>query len=292
MDRAPLTGAPAPRAGPPAGGFGRLSFGFLAVSALSGILLVPFYTPAAAWESLERIEGGLSWGFFLRALHAYASFAVLVTAALHAAQVLAARTERQLPAGVWWRSVFLLPITIAALLGGFVLRGDAEALAALAIWRRILEAFPLVGAEIARLFLGSVPGDLGPAALHHAGTFTVLLWILSAEHSGRLVPDVRGTVLAGLVSAALAGAVPLPLGAPPAASPAHLLGPWSLLGLQGLLGVLPVAAGWLLPLAAILLLGLVRHAAGRARRALLAGLAAWCAAYAFFTVRALLLARG
>ncbi|HQQ77649.1 MAG TPA: cytochrome b N-terminal domain-containing protein [Thermoanaerobaculia bacterium] len=291
MDRPALTDGPGPRAGPPSGGLGRLSFGFLAVSVVSGVFLVPFWTPAAAWDSLERIQGGIAWGFFLRALHAYSSFGVLVTAVLHVVQVLAAKTERQLLAGVWWRSVVLLPVTVAALLGGFVLRGDAEAVAALSIWRRILESLPLAGAEVARLFLGSVPGDLGPAALHHAGTLTLLLWCFTAEHAGRLLPDARGTVLAALVSVALAGIVPLPLGAPPSTAPAHLLGPWSLLGLQGALAVLPPAAGWLAPLAAVLLFGFVRHTDGRARRALLAALVAWCAAYAFFTVRVLLSAR-
>lgn len=291
MDRPPLTDAPAPRAGPPSGGFGRLSFGFLAVSVLSGVLLVPFWTPAAAWDSLERIQGGLSWGFFLRALHAYASFGVLVTTGLHILQVLAAKTERQLPAGVWWRSVLLLPITVAALLGGFVLRGDAEAIAALAIWRRILESLPLAGVEIARLFLGSVPGDLGPTALHHAGTLTLLLWFFTAEHAGRLLPDVRGTALAALVSVALAGVVPLPLGAPPSASPAHLLGPWSLLGLQGALAVLPPWIGWIAPLELVILLGLFRWAGGKFRTVLFALIGLWLAEYAFFTVRVLLSAR-
>lgn len=283
--------APAEGRGTPSGGFGRLSFGFLGVSVLSGVLLVPFYSPTAAWDSLEKIQGGLAWGFLLRAIHAYASFGVLAATATHVVQVLAARTERQLPAGVWWRSVILLPVTIAALLGGFVLRGDAEAIAALAIWKRILESVPFAGSEIARLFLGSVPGDLGAVALHHAGTLTLLLWLFTAEHGGRLLPDVRGTVLAALVSLALAGVVPLPLGAPPSASPAHLLGPWSLLGLQGALVYSPPAAGWLLPLALVLLLGLARHTEGRTRRALLAALAAACAAYVFFTVRVLLSAR-
>ncbi|MEO8056536.1 MAG: hypothetical protein ABI768_15350 [Acidobacteriota bacterium] len=292
VDRPPLTDASAGFTGPPSGGFGRLSFGFLAVSVVSGVALVPFYAPASAWESLERIEGGLAWGFFLRALHAYASFGVLVAAALHVVQVLAAKTERQLPAGVWWRSVVLLPVTVAALLGGFVLRGDAEAVAALAIWRRLLEIVPALGVETARLLLGSAPPGLGPAALHHAGTFTLLLWLLTAEHAGRMFPDVRGTVLAGLVSAALAGTIPLPLGVPPSASPAHLLGPWSLLGLQGALVVLPPWVGWLAPLALVVLLGFVRHAAGHARKTLIALIAVWLLGYACFTVRVLLSARG
>ena len=91
-DRAPARGAR-----PPSGDFGRLALGFLAVSALSGLALVPFYSPAHALESLERIHGGIPWGFFLRALHAFSSFGLLVTTAVHLVQVVARRTERQLP---------------------------------------------------------------------------------------------------------------------------------------------------------------------------------------------------
>ena len=170
-----------------------------------------------------------------------------------------------------------------------MLRGDAEAVAALSIWRRILESLPLAGAEIARLFLGSIPGDLGPAALHHAGTLTLLLWFFTAEHAGRLLPDARGTILAALVSVALAGVVPLPLGAPPSASPAHLLGPWSLLGLQGALEVLPPAIG-MAPPACGRPPPRPRPPRGRPRAACPRSRRSWrgCAAYAFFTVRVLL----
>ena len=203
-----LTEAPAGGARSPSGDFGRLALGFLSVSILSGLALVPFFSPAHALESLERLHGGLPWGFFLRALHAYSSFGLLVTTVAHLVQVLARRTERQLSAGSWWRSVLLLPLTILALLSGFVLRGDAAAAEALPVWSRIAETVPFLGPELARLLLGVIPGDLGAISLHHAGTFTLLLWLITAEHGRRLVPDARALVLAGLVSAALAGTVP------------------------------------------------------------------------------------
>lgn len=291
MDRPPLTDAPAP-AGPPSGGFGRLAFGFLLVSAVSGAALVPFWSAAAARDSLERIEGGIPWGFLLRGLHAWSSFGVLASLGAHLLQVILKKNEGRLPAGMWWRSVLLLPVTVGALLSGFVLRGDAEAVAALAIWRRLLESLPFLGAEIARFSLGPFPGDLDPAALHHAGILTLLLWLFTAEHAGRILPDVRGTVLAGLVSIALAGAVPLPLGAPPGAAPARLLGPWSLLGLQGALEAFPPWIAWVAPLGLVVLLGLLRRAKGRVRTVLLAIVGLWLAEYAFFTVRVLLSSRG
>jgi Cytochrome b/b6/petB len=291
---AALTEAPAGGARIPSGDFGRLAFGFLAVSVLSGLALVPFFSPAHALESLERLHGGTPWGFFLRALHGYSSFGVLVTTAAHLVQVLARRTERQLSAGSWWRSVLLLPLTILALLSGFVLRGDAAAAEALPVWSRIAETVPFLGPELARLLLGVIPGDLGAISLHHAGTFTLLLWLITAEHGRRLVPDARGLVLAGLVSAALAGAVPLPLGPPPGVPPGAariLLGPWYLLGLQGALVDLPVPSAWLAPLLLVLLLGFVRGADGRARRLLLVLSGACLGAWIGFTARILLLAR-
>jgi hypothetical protein len=288
-----LPAATEPRAS--SGNFGRLAFGFLAVSVLSGVALVPFWSPSHALDGLERLQAGLPWGFLLRALHAYSSFGLLIATAAHLAQVIVARTERQLSPAVWWRSVILLPVTVAALLGGFVLRGDAESVAALAIWRRIAESVPVLGTELARLLLGTVPGDVGTAALHHAGTFALLLWLLTAEHGARLFPDARPTVLAALVSMALAGAVPLPLGPPSGAAstgaaPHVLLGPWYLLGLQGALVDLPVAAGWLGPLLLVLFLGLVRHVEMGPRRLLVALAGAWVVIYLGFTVRLLLLA--
>ncbi len=297
MGGAPLTEAPAvPAAATPSGNFGRLAFGFLAASVLSGVCLVPFWSASAPLESLERLQGGLPWGFFLRALHAYSSFGVLVSLVAHLVQVATAGTERQLPPAVWWRSVLLVPLSVAALLGGFVLRGDAEASAAAAVWRRIAESFPLLGPETARFLLGSSPGDPAAVAMHHAGTFAILLWLLTAEHGARLFPDARSAVLAGLASVALAGVVPLSLGSPPAptlpgAAPHLLLGPWYLLGLQGALVDLPPFVGWLGPLLLVLLVGLLRHVEGTRRRVLLALAGAWVAVYLGFTVRLLLLAR-
>jgi hypothetical protein len=274
------------------GVFGRIAFGFLAISVLSGVALAPFWSAERPFDSLEQITGAIPWGFFLRSLHVVSAYALLVTAVWHVVEVLARRTERQLGAGAWWLSVSLLPLAVCALLGGFVMRGDAEANAALAIWRRITESLPAVGPRLAALFLGTSPHDLGAVALHHAGSFTLLLWLLTAAHAERLAPDLRSWTLAGLVTVALAGALPIGLGHAPSAEAPHLLqGPWYLLGLQGALMNLPVFLGWSAPLALVLLLGLVRHAAGRARGALLASLLALLAADLAFTARLFLSAR-
>ncbi len=269
---------------------GRLTYGLLAVAVLSGIALAPFWSAGRALESVEALNGGTPWGFFLRGVHALSAWGFLAGTLAHLVEVLFKRTETRLAPAVWWRSVALLPVAVLALLGGFLMRGDAEAQAALAVWREVSATFPLAGRALASLLLGVPGSDLAPVALHHAGTFTLLAWLLTAEHAKALAPDLRSTTLAALGSFAAAGLLPVSLGPATAPEGALLLGPWYLLGLQEALVHLPAASGWLLPLLLLAALGLVRHASGHARAALLAFSAAWAAAYAALAVRLLLAA--
>ncbi len=288
MDRSPLSAA-GEEPSRPSGNFGKLSFGFLVVSLLSGAALVPVYDPSAPLASLERIVGGIPWGSFFRALHAYSSFALLLAILVHLGQVAWKRTERQLSAGAWWRSVATLPLIVLALLGGFVLRGDAEARAAAAVWRGLADSIPVIGRVLSVLFLGSSPESVGAVALHHAGSVSILVLLFTIEHGGKTWPGSRPAILAALVSICAAGLFVLPLGAPP---PGHglLLGPWALIGLQGALVDLPTAFGWIAPLLFVVLVGAVRGGTGRVRTALLGALAVGALSYLGFTARMLVLA--
>lgn len=270
---------------------GRLTYGLLLVAVASGLALAPFWSAGRALESVETLTGATPWGSWLRGVHALSAWGFLLGTVAHLVEVLWRKGDSRLSPAVWWRSVALLPVAVLALLGGFLMRGDAEAQAALAVWREVSSSFPLAGRALASLLLGVPGSDLAPVALHHAGTFTLLAWLLTAEHGKALAPDLRSTVLAALGSFAAAGLVPVPLG--PAVSPdgALLLGPWYLLGLQGALLRLPAAAAWLLPLLLLAAVGLARHAEGRLRTALLAFAAAWSAAYLALTLRLLALLR-
>ena len=287
MDRADLSGAAeaSPR---PSGNSGKLAFAFLAVSVLTGAALVPHYDPALPLASLEAIVGAVPLGSFLRALHAWSSFALAALALVHLVEVAWKRTEGQLGRGAWWRAALLAPLLGIALLGGFVLRGDAEAKAAGEVWRGLTLSVPLAGPALAALTLGPA-GSLGAVALHHVGTVSILLLVLTIEHARLAWPGGRPATLAALVSVAAAGLLALPLGPPP---PGHgvLLGPWVLLGLQGMLVDLPVAFGWGVPLVLFLLVGALRDSSGKWRLGVLLLLGAIGATWIAFTVRILLLA--
>lgn len=273
--------------------YGRLSLGLLLVTALSGVVLGAFYSASSPLDSVERIHAGVPWAWLLRGVHWVAASGLLVLALVHLFEMVRRGRERSLPRAVWWRSLMLVPLLVLAMLGGFVLRGDAEAVSALAVWRSLTVATPLVGGALERLLLGSGVSDLSVVLLHHAGTFTLAIWLLSGEHGGRWWPDGRWGVVAAGVTLALAALIPIGLGAPAASGAGALqLGPWYLLGMQGMLLDLPTAAGWLAPLLLLGLVGSLAHLDGRARRAAMVGTVALVVIYFGWSLRMLLFARG
>ena len=269
---------------------GRLALALLPILALSGVVLAALYSVREPLGSLEAIDAGLPWAWTVRAVHGIGGLLLVVATAGHLLECAAFRDETRLPVRAWWGAVMLLPLVVAAMLSGFVLRGDAEAVSALGIWRAVLQSVPLLGHELATLGLGA-PGDLSAVALHHVGTFTLAVWLLASQHGRRLFSDTRPLVAAALVVGVLACFFPVGLGTTPGPSGMHL-GPWYLLGLQGMLLDLPVAFGWAAPLAFLTLLGLLRHVSGRARTGLAVAIAAFVAAYVGFTIRILVAAAG
>lgn len=247
----------------------RLAMALLGLTLLSGVALVPLYDPARALESMEAIDGGLPWGWWLRGLHRYAADGLLMVGMAHGVDVIVGRRSDRLGPALWWRSVLLGPVLVLAMLSGFVMRADAEAMAALWVWRGILESVPAVGSGLARLCLGGEASGLGPVSIHHCATLSLLTWGLSAEHGRRLWPDTRSFVLATMAAVTLAALVPVSLGAPPGSTTDRLLlGPWYLLGLQGALVDLPPAVGWVAPVSVVAMVGMLRHVEGGPRRGL------------------------
>jgi hypothetical protein len=261
---------------------GRLALGLLAVTVASGIALAPFWSPAAPRASTEALAGGLPWGWWLRGIHAHAALGFLLATLGHLLEALFRGAWTRVTPAAWWRAVLLVPLAFGAMVGGFAMRGDGPAVAALAVWRGVLETVPLAGGPLATMVLGPEGGDLGTVALHHAGTFTLLAWLLSVEHGRRTWPDAPALALSALAAGAVAGLFPPGLDGPATAPTGTLTGPWYLWGLQGLLIDLPAWTAWALPLAGLLLLGAQAHLGSRGRRwtgaALLALAAAWMAA--------------
>ena len=267
--------------------------GLLAVTVLSGIALVPLYSPTQPLSSLEAIQSGIRWAWLVRALHWFSALGLLVMTLAHLVEVLLIRADQRLSRAKWWRALLLAPLVVLAMVSGFVLQGTADATAALAVWRAVVASVPAVGPELARLFLGLSPSDLSTVAIHHCATFTLLIVLLAAEHARRLVADSRALTLTGLVVVCFAALITVPLGPPEAPRDGTLLlGPWYLLGLQGALRLWPAAIGWFGPLLLVAPLAALPGSKDRRRRLMLLSALALTLGYLGLSVHLLVVATG
>ena len=214
---------------------GMLAFGAFVICAITGVLLAPAYRPEAALDSLALLLLKNPAGIFVRSLHYWSAQAFLVFTLAHTVDHMLRRSESRVPFGVWWRLSVTLPVVFAAMLSGFLLRGDGAAVQALHILRSLLNLVPWLGASLTRMLTGSGP-DLRTVYLHHACTATIVIWLITVEHARRILPRAQ-TAAQMLPPLAILSALLIPwLGS---RTEAVEKGPWYLVGLQELLHWLP-----------------------------------------------------
>lgn len=257
---------------------GRLALAALLLAILTGVPLATGYDVTRAADSLSLLALSSRSGRWLRALHAWSSHAFLVLTLLHAAEHLAAGSDRDVSRGPWLRLALAVPLIVGLPLSGFMLKGDAEGALARRVFEGLVERLPLVGTALTTALLG-LGDDLQNVYLHHAATLTLVVGFVAIEHGRRLWPTARA--VAGL----LAAIALLSLVAPPAllsdVEPV-VLGPWYLVGLQEALRWLPDPDWVWLPFFVAVVTGLITlPLLGEAhRRLLLRAMVGSLAAYA------------
>lgn len=214
---------------------GMISLAAFAICAATGIMLVPAYKPDAALDSLALLLLKNPAGVYVRSLHYWSAQAFLVFTFAHIVDHLFRRSETAVRFGVWLRLGLTVPVIVGAMLSGFVLRGDAEALQAMQVLRTMLGFMPFVGSDLARLLTGSGAG-LSTIYLQHACTATLVIWLVTIDHSRRIMPEGRA------VWWTLPGVLLLSLFLVPGLEwrgAAVEKGPWYLVGLQEFLHWMP-----------------------------------------------------
>ena len=110
---------------------GMLALAEFVICAVTGILLVPAYKPDTAPDSLALLLLKNPAGVFVRSLHYWSAQAFLVLTLAHVLEHMLRRSKTKVTFGVWWRLSLTVPIVLAAMLSGFLLRGDGAATQAL-----------------------------------------------------------------------------------------------------------------------------------------------------------------
>ncbi len=222
---------------------GMLAFAAFVICAATGIMLVPTYNPGSPLDSLALLSLKNPAGAFVRSLHYWSAQAFLVLTLAHVVDHLLRRSETRVRFGIWLRLGLSVPVVVAVMLSGFLLRADAAAVQALPVLRTLLGFVPFLG-TVLRQFLTGSGADLSTIYLHHACTATVIIWLITAEHSRRILPAAHSYVwvLPPLLIASLLLVPSLEWRVSTVEK-----GPWYLVGFQELLHWIPApqAAVWL-----------------------------------------------
>lgn len=214
---------------------GMLALAALAICTVTGIMLVPAFRAAAPMDSMALLLLKNPAGVFVRSLHYWSAQAFLVFTLAHLADHLLRQSETKMRFGLWARLGLSVPVIIAIMLSGFLMRGDAAAFQAIQVLRAMLLYVPLAGTALSQGLTGSGL-DLSTVYLHHACTATLAIWLVTVEHSRRIMPTARAILwtMPGVLLAALFVAPGLEWRAA-----AVEKGPWYLVGLQEILHWLP-----------------------------------------------------
>jgi ubiquinol-cytochrome c reductase cytochrome b subunit len=136
--------------------FGSAAMVLLGLQIVTGILLALVYVPSAgeAWNSLQFLNHNLTLGWFLRAIHGWASNFMIAIVLIHMVQVFlfgAYKFPREL---TWIVGVLLLLLTLGMAFTGQVLRFDQDAYWGLGIGASIMSRVPGMGGLLVHALLG------------------------------------------------------------------------------------------------------------------------------------------
>ncbi len=136
--------------------FGSAALLCFIIQVITGACLAFVYVPSTneAWTSLNYLNDSQFLGWFLRAVHNWASNFMVAIVTLHMIQVFlfgAYKFPREL---TWVSGVFLLLFTLGMAFTGQVLRFDQDAYWGLGIGASVAGRVPLIGGRLVQLILG------------------------------------------------------------------------------------------------------------------------------------------
>lgn len=137
-------------------GLGGLALFSFLVTAVTGIVLLFFYTPTpeAAHASMEHIRSVLPYGWYFRNLHFWAAQVMVVAVVLHMIRIVLTGGYLRGRRFNWLIGLSLLVFTLLMDFTGFPLRWDAGTHWALVVGTHLIQNFPVMGARLYRLMVG------------------------------------------------------------------------------------------------------------------------------------------
>jgi len=136
--------------------FGSAALTVFILQVVTGILLAILYVPSAAeaWNQLHYINGQVSAGWVIRAIHGWGSNFMVAIVLIHMVQVFLFGAHKYPRELTWIIGVFLLLMTLGMAFTGQIMRWDQDAYWGLGIGASISSRIPLIGGPLVKLLLG------------------------------------------------------------------------------------------------------------------------------------------
>jgi len=146
-------------------GLGWMSFFFFVVEAISGAILMVYYTPSTqqAYLDMQRIISDVPMGNLLRNIHRLGAHVMVAVVVLHMLRTYFTASYKAPRQFIWVTGMVLLMLTLVLSFSGYLLPWDQLAYWAVTIGSSMAEAAPLVGNALNLLVRGGV--DIGQGAL-------------------------------------------------------------------------------------------------------------------------------
>jgi quinol-cytochrome oxidoreductase complex cytochrome b subunit len=165
-----------------------------AITYLSGIYLMFFYTPsvASAYGDMQQLRTGIGFGQLVRNVHRWSAHLMVLVVVLHLARVFFAGAYKRPRQFNWVLGVGLLLATLGLSFSGYLLPWDQLSYWAVTVGTNLVNYVPALGRTLRDLLLGGA--QIGQATLLrfyalHVVVLPVALTVLLALHIWRVRKD-------------------------------------------------------------------------------------------------------
>ncbi len=150
----------------------------LLVVIITGVLMSTVYAPSTttAWASVMYLQQKVPMGWLVRGLHQFGAQSLIILGAIHIGHAIVRGAYRKPREFMYWSSLLLLGLIVAAALTGNPLRWDQRGFWALRVETGIMGTVPVVGTMMQEMLLGgSLPGNMTLTRLYALHTIVLPL---------------------------------------------------------------------------------------------------------------------
>jgi ubiquinol-cytochrome c reductase cytochrome b subunit len=136
--------------------FGSATLFLFMLQAITGMFLAVYYapTPDHAYDSIQFIEGQVTFGAFVRGLHHWGASAMVVAIGLHMLQTFLYGAYKPPREVMWMVGIVLFLVTLGFAFTGYLLPWDQNAYWATQVGINMVGTIPLIGDFLVRVLRG------------------------------------------------------------------------------------------------------------------------------------------